>query len=159
MKRWGSRRTFSALIALGAAGALALALPASAAATVTINPTGTLQGAGSAVTVTGTVTCSFANIGQITGPINETADLTVNLSQRSGRSVASGTGSDTNTAGPNSVACDGTAHNWSVSVLASEATRFKSGSASAQATYTACTVLNGQLLCEQGQAQRTILVG
>lgn len=159
MKIWGRRRTVGALVALGAAGALALAIPASAAAAVTINPTGALRAGGSAVTVTGTVTCSFANIGQITGPINETANLTVNLSQKVGKAAASGTGSDTNVAGPNSVACDGAAHNWTVNVLANEGTHFVRGLASAQASYQACTILNGQLLCEVAQAQRTILVG
>jgi hypothetical protein len=148
---------------LGFGAALSLTLgPALAAATLTINSSGALLANGAGVQVSGTETCSFSsNLGPIVQGVSgsETDSLTVTVTQRFGHTVASGSGTLTGSNGSSEIPCDGSPHAWTVNVSASAGgDRFGSGSATAQANYQACTVLNSQLLCEQGQAQRTIKI-
>ena len=132
----------------------AMAFSALAAATVTIDSAAKLVAKGSGVTVTGTVTCSYATLGQLLHNFSDQDTLTVSVSEKTGQGVAHGS---TTLAGP---PCDGSSHAWSTSVPADNPARpFRAGNGAATAFYTACALSNGVCVeTQQGSASAAVKI-
>jgi hypothetical protein len=133
---------------------ISTATPSLAAVTVTINNPAILTARGAGVEVSGSVTCAYSAVGQVTQRFSDQDSMTVSITETTPSGPAAGS---VNTAGP---PCNGSTNAWDVIVPDSADVAFVAGSGSVSVAYKACTFgQNGVVVeCQQASQNATIKI-
>jgi hypothetical protein len=144
-------------ILFGTIGLLLFAATSSlGAVAVTINNRGLLRASGAGVDVTGSLTCAYSAVGQLTSSFSDQDTMTVSVDETTPTGTAAGS---VTTAGP---PCNGSTNAWDVIVPDSADVAFVAGGwAGVAVSYRACTFgQNGLVIieCQQGSQNATIKI-